>query len=172
MPDAPAHITKPQHLRRRETQSPTSSYSNTIDISTIPPAVARDPRRKTAWLKARAQFARNRALRYDIPGEAADLPEDPMNFPMDIPMDSETEAEEEAALFADIGPKRKQCAFVREEEMKWFREDRAGTPHISELQADDDVIAPLSVEELSMGGEVEALARIRHEQEFVGTYGQ
>jgi hypothetical protein len=94
-----------------------------------------------------------------------------MNFPMDLPLDSETEAEE-AALFIAIGPKRKQCAFVKEEEMKWFREDRAGTPHISEIQADDHVIAPLSVEELGMGGEVEALARSRHDDEFLWAYGQ
>jgi hypothetical protein len=73
-----------------------------------------------------------------------------------------------AASSTSIGPMRKQCAFVKEEEMKFFREDRAGTPHISELQADDDVIAPLSVEELGMGGEVEALGRNRQENESVG----
>jgi hypothetical protein len=62
-----------------------------------------------------------------------------------------------------IGPARKQIAFVREEDMKYSREDREGTPHTSELQADDDMVACCSVEELGMGGEAEALAMIWHE---------
>jgi hypothetical protein len=72
-----------------------------------------------------------------------------------------------------FGPKRKQSVFVKEEELKCFREDRAGTPHISELLVDDDVAAPLSVAELSMGGEAEALtiSRATHVDAFVDTYG-
>lgn len=55
-----------------------------------------------------------------------------------------------------FAPKRKQSTFVKEEEMKFMFEDQVGTPHISELQLEDDVGAQLSVEELGMGGEAEA----------------
>jgi hypothetical protein len=124
--------------------------------------VARNPRRKSAWLKARAQHARNQALRYEVEDEAVD-------FPNDSPRDFETMAKQ-SIFSTDIGPKRKQCAFVMEEEMEFFREDRAGTPHISELQADDDVLAPLSVEELGMVGEAEALEEEEDVDAFLRTF--
>ncbi|KAF1938865.1 hypothetical protein EJ02DRAFT_425378 [Clathrospora elynae] len=111
----------------------------------MPPKVARDPRRKSAWLKARAQHARNRELQQYSEFEVLHVTLEPRPRP-------------QRADSAVFGPKRKQAAFVKEEELKCFREDRAGTPHISELQPDDEVIAPLTVEELGMGGEAEALA--------------
>jgi hypothetical protein len=70
----------------------------------------------------------------------------------------------QAAHSTQIGPKRKQCAFVMEEEMEFFREDRAGTPHISELQADEEVMAPLGVEELAMVGGLVALEKPGEEE--------
>ncbi|KAF2676508.1 hypothetical protein K458DRAFT_396815 [Lentithecium fluviatile CBS 122367] len=49
-----------------------------------------------------------------------------------------------------LGPKRKHSAFVMDEELKCLREAWVGTPHISELQANNDVSAQPSVEELSV----------------------
>jgi hypothetical protein len=78
---------------------------------------------------------------------------------------------ENRAVFNAIGPGRKQTAFVKDEELECTREDRAGTPHISELQTDDDVIAPFSVEELGMGGEAEALAETWYEYNATTVFG-
>jgi len=57
----------------------------------------------------------------------------------------------------EFGPKRKQAAFVKEEELNCMLEDRAGTPHLSELQHDEDVTAALQVEELGLAGKVDTL---------------
>jgi hypothetical protein len=38
-----------------------------------------------------------------------------------------------------IHPKRKQTAFIRDEELQWQLEDRVGTPHLSELVPGDDM---------------------------------
>lgn len=50
------------------------------------------------------------------------------------------------------GPKRKRAAFVKDEELNCLLEDRAGTPHISELGYDDEVLASLNGEELGIAG--------------------
>ncbi|RAR13036.1 high affinity nickel transport protein nic1 [Stemphylium lycopersici] len=47
-------------------------------------------------------------------------------------------------------PKRNRVTLVQEEEMNSFREDRAGTPHMSELLAEDNIVKAFSVEELGM----------------------
>ncbi|KAF1965618.1 hypothetical protein BU23DRAFT_22452 [Bimuria novae-zelandiae CBS 107.79] len=56
-----------------------------------------------------------------------------------------------------LGPKRKHCAFVQEQDLKCLFEDRVGTPHLSEVQPGDDLNTQLNVDELSVGGEVAAL---------------
>ena len=53
----------------------------------------------------------------------------------------------------ESGPKRKQAAFVKEEELNCMLEDRAGTPHLSELQHDEDITATLNMEELGLAGQ-------------------
>ena len=110
----------------------------------MPPAVGRDPRRKTAWLKARAQYARDRKLQRNSVFEHREVLQAPDHQP-------------QRAESSDFGPKRKQIAFVKEEELKCLREDRVGTPHISELQPDDDVNTHLNVEQLGMGDVAELL---------------
>jgi hypothetical protein len=132
--------------QRQRTQSPKSNHNSSIDTSVIPPKIARDPRRKTAWLKARAQYTRDRHIQQQTESDLADV------------MDLSPEPFHRVGTGV-FGLKRKQSAFVKEEELKYVREDHAGTPHISELQIGDEVVAPLSVEELGMGGEVDALAR-------------
>tara|TARA_R110002003_G_scaffold116_26_gene10286 strand:- start:8726 stop:8998 length:273 start_codon:yes stop_codon:yes gene_type:complete len=52
-------------------------------------------------------------------------------------------------------PKRKQTAFIKEEELKCILKDRAGTPHISELQFHDEVQSQMNVEELGQAGAAE-----------------
>jgi hypothetical protein len=129
--------------QRQRTQSPTSDHNSANDTFVIPPKIARDPRRKTAWLKARAQYTRDRHTQQHAEKDVMDLSPERLH----------------RVGTGDFGPKRKQSAFVKEEELKYCREDRAGTPHISELQVGDELVAPLSVEELCMGGEAEALAK-------------
>jgi hypothetical protein len=75
-------------------------------------------------------------------------------------MDNSLGEAEKRAVSIAIGPERKEIAFVKEEDMKFSREDRAGTPHSSEWHVGDDVFAPISVEELGLGGEAEARAKI------------
>lgn len=109
----------------------------------MPAALARDPRRRIALLKARAQYARNRKMRtlsLDPKLEVASVPRSPAK-----------------SSLVDFGPKRKHSAFLKEQELKFWIEDRVGTPHISELQPDDDVSSQLDVEELSVGGEMASL---------------
>ena len=104
--------------------------------------MARDVRREMGWLKARVQHERDRKR-----GRV-----------LNIEMSNYLFKTEERTIPEVIGPERKQITFVKEEDREYVREDRAGTPHISELQADDDLFPPSDVEELSMGGEVDALA--------------
>ncbi|KAF2248371.1 hypothetical protein BU26DRAFT_332241 [Trematosphaeria pertusa] len=146
-PASPANSTKTAsrvaEARRSRENSPTSNYNHSADTPAIPPALARDPRRRNAWLKARAQYARDRELRRVVTDPNMESSPEPEAITKNAP--------------ADFGPKRKRSAFVKEQELKCLIEDRVGTPHISELQADDDVSAQLNVEELKVGGEVAAL---------------
>lgn len=59
-------------------------------------------------------------------------------------------------------PKRNRVTLVQEEEMNSFREDRAGTPHMSELLAEDNIVKAFSVEELGMEREFHTLVEARH----------
>ncbi|CAN9254489.1 unnamed protein product [Alternaria sp. RS040] len=104
--------------------------------------MARDVRREMDWLKARVQHERDRKR-----GRV-----------LNIKMSNYLFKTEERTILEVVGPERKQITFVKEEDQECIREDWAGTPHISELQADDDLFPPSDVEELSMGGEVDTLA--------------
>ncbi|KAF2875295.1 hypothetical protein BDV95DRAFT_313133 [Massariosphaeria phaeospora] len=128
--------------------SPTSSYNPSVNTDTIPPAIARDPRRRAAWVKARAHYLRDQKLHQSAAS--------PQYEPMDYSVEPKTVPSK--PMFVDFGPKRKRSAFVQEQEFKCLLEDRVGTPHPGELQPDDDVSAQLNVEELRMGGAVAALA--------------
>jgi hypothetical protein len=101
----------------------------------------RSTRRDVAWTKARAQQARNKQMRRDMNVE---VPEEPVCVPTH-------------AVANHAGPKRRLAAFVKDEELNCMLEDRAGTPHISELQHDEDVFTCLSVEELGLAGDVECM---------------
>ena len=141
--------------RRRPRLAP-SGYAVKTDnpaiISAMPPAIARDPRRKAAWLKARAQTARDRAHKQGFGGEIGEHP---------------YTLEKQACHVAN-GPKRQQIAFVKEEELKCILDDQAGTPHISELQLDGDSVGLSSVEELGMRGKANALSSNGCEEQVVG----
>ncbi|KAF2675732.1 hypothetical protein K458DRAFT_206049 [Lentithecium fluviatile CBS 122367] len=140
--EGPCQISEPVLARSREA-SPTSDYHHAVDVLPIPRALAHDPRRIKAFLKARAQYARDKDTRRFSAGPAMSVCKEP-------------EASPKQSL-VDLGPKRKHSAFVKEEELKCLMEARVGTPHISELQADDDVSAQLKVEELSVASEVAAM---------------
>ncbi|KAF2794641.1 hypothetical protein K505DRAFT_274812, partial [Melanomma pulvis-pyrius CBS 109.77] len=107
------------------------------------PSIVRHDDHRTNWVKARAHYARDRSLRSCSPGNRDDFP-------------SPDPASRNAVRF-DIRPKRKHSAFVLEEELKCQYEDRVGTPHLSELEPDDDVIRQLNVEALKMGSKITTL---------------
>lgn len=48
-------------------------------------------------------------------------------------------------------PERKQIAVVKEAELKLRREEKAGTPHISEMESDEDIIN-FTVQDLRLAG--------------------
>jgi hypothetical protein len=107
----------------------------------MPPAMARNSQRRMAWMKTRAQQARDR--------------------PMQDYSDSDTATPiiETAPCFGvRMVPKRQRSAFVKEEELNCMLEDRVGTAHISELQLDEDVTAHLNIQELGMAGAIDMLA--------------
>jgi hypothetical protein len=118
--------------------------SNTHNLSGLPPTVARDPRRKMAWIKARAQQTRDRFLRQYSNDEKSDQQTE---FAMGL-----NEIEPTAT-----GPKRQRSAFVKDEELRCMLEDRIGTPHISELWYDDNMAIHLGIEELVLAGETNVL---------------
>lgn len=138
---------KAQQERRRPARSPTPSCARFVNSLNMPSVIARDPRRKTSWLKARVQHERDRQRKQNRNRE----------------IDSTLVEAEEPALLMAISPERKQIAVVKQEVMKYSREDREGTPHSSELQPDDDMVTCCSVEELGMGGEAEILASAWYE---------
>jgi hypothetical protein len=105
------------------------------------PRCSRNRRRRNA--KARAQRLRDRSFR------SASVP---IKAPTTLSVDNLS------FLSNELKPKRKHCAFVQEQELKWLFEDRVGTPHLSELEPGDAVNAQLNVDELSVGGEVAALS--------------
>ncbi|KAF2634627.1 hypothetical protein P280DRAFT_236112 [Massarina eburnea CBS 473.64] len=126
--------------------SPTSDCDQAADTATFPPALRRRPEQRTAWLKARTQYARDRKLKYLSLNRAKDGAADTMKV-----------EQPNSKPFVFDGPKRKHSTFVKELERKNHLEDHAGTPHISNLHTDDDVSVQLSVEELGVGGEVVAV---------------
>jgi hypothetical protein len=107
----------------------------------MPPAIARNPRRRMAWMKARAQQARDRLM------------QDYSNSEMVTPTIETTQC-----FRIGMVPKRQRSAFMKVEELDCMLKDRVGTPHISELQLDEDVTAHLHIQELGIAGAVDMLA--------------
>jgi hypothetical protein len=56
------------------------------------------------------------------------------------------------------GLKRQHTALIMDEELNCMLEDRAGTPHISELR-DEEVLASLNTEELGIAGAMGGFSR-------------
>ncbi|KAF2180840.1 hypothetical protein K469DRAFT_753179 [Zopfia rhizophila CBS 207.26] len=131
-----AHITRDQYLHSNPNPS-TKSPS-------IPASIARDPRRRALWIKARAHYARD----WNIRRFRSTQQEHPSPNPDVILQNS---------VSVDVAPKRKHSAFILDEELKCQLEDSVGTPHLSEMVPGDDVSAQLNMEELSMGGRVSAM---------------
>ncbi|KAF2477551.1 uncharacterized protein BDR25DRAFT_308458 [Lindgomyces ingoldianus] len=125
-----------------------SQFDNSASTAAIPPSIARDPRRRAHWIKARAQYARDWSRRG-------------VEFSQEKRLPSGTDVVPPKRSARDFGPKRKHSAFIIDEELKCRLEDRVGTPHLSELLPGDDISGQLNVEELRMGGEAAAL-----EEEF------
>lgn len=121
-----------------------SHIRTTLRSTTMSSAVARSPRRRMAWLKAQARYARDCVIQ-----EYSDLEKS------SLPCDSRQPPHLTTSL--EPSPKRKQAAFVKDEELNFMLEDRAGTPHLSELQHDEEVTPTLLVEELGMTGAVDPL---------------
>lgn len=131
--------TNPRALRR---ESPIAQRQHSTKIDSKPQATSRDRRRRST--KARAQYLRNRSSR-----STSVLSEVPPAARADgLPLLNSEE----------IRIKHKHCAVVQEQELKCLFEDRAGTPHASELQPSDEVNVQLNVDELSVGGAVAALS--------------
>lgn len=100
--------------RSSREQSPASCLRGRGGCGGLPKAVIRDPRRRAAYLKARAQYARDRRIQQLLIG----------------PDQEDT-----------TGSLRKHAAFVVDEELHSEREGRADTPHLSEaLPGEEDVI--------------------------------
>jgi hypothetical protein len=123
-------------IQRLPTSQKRVRYMEGKDLSSMPPTVA--------WMKARAQQTRDRLLR-----EYSDDEKPHQSF-------------EPAQTFNEItptkmGPKRQRSTFVKDEELKCMLEDRVGTPHISELQHDENITVHLDIEELGLAGEANLL---------------
>jgi hypothetical protein len=108
------------------------------------PTVARNSHPELTWMKARAQQTRGRLLHEYSDEEKLKEPYHHAHiFNILVP--------------TGVGPKRQRSAFVKDEELKCMREDRVGTPHISELQHDEDMTVQLDDEELGLAGAVDML---------------
>jgi hypothetical protein len=131
--EASTHMPK---IQRLPTSQKRVRYMEGKDLSSMPPTVA--------WMKARAQQTRDRLLR-----EYSDDEKPHQSF-------------EPAQTFNEVtptkmGPKRQRSTFVKDEELKCMLEDRVGTPHISELQHDENITVHLDIEELGLAGEADLL---------------
>ncbi|ORY05188.1 hypothetical protein BCR34DRAFT_572242 [Clohesyomyces aquaticus] len=119
-------------------------YDQSTPKGSMPAAIARDPRRRGNWIKARAQHALNRNLRSTT-------------SPQEDPVVLEVELERPKSCSVEFGLKRKHSAFIIEEELRCQQEDRVGTLHLSTLLPGDDVLAQSNVGELRMAGEAASL---------------
>lgn len=71
------------------------------------------------------------------------------NYPHRCNSTGEEQTPYETQQAIDTYPKHKQSDFIKAEEIKSFTEDRAGTPHLSEVRPDDDLNASRRVIELN-----------------------
>jgi hypothetical protein len=111
---------------------------------TLPLTAVDDFHRKLAWTIARAEQTRDPLLRELPDKEKLNKPDEAMQiFKM--------------LVLTLVAPKRQQSIFVKDEELKRMLEDRVGTPHVSELQYDEDMTAELCAEELALVGAVDML---------------
>jgi hypothetical protein len=106
-------------------------------------------------MKARAQQARDRLMRGYSDSEI-----------------SKSTIETTPCFGVGLTPKRQRSAFVKEEELNCLLEDRVGTPHISELQLDEDVTAHLNVQELGLAGAVNMLVDGEEQRDMQSEMGQ
>jgi hypothetical protein len=120
---------------RPHEQSPPSKYINTRKGKALPKLKTRNSRRRAAYLKARAHYARDRKLRQIYTKEETDgLKADQI---------SETTRESPSAVPPTLKAHlRKRSAFVIDEDVRSQLEARADTPHISEAIPGEDVSAP------------------------------
>jgi hypothetical protein len=121
------------------------------NLSTLPTTVPRDPRRKMAWRKARAQHTRDHLLRQYSNDEKSD-----QQTGFTIHLDEMT--------LATMDPKRQRSSFVKDEELQCMLEDRIGTLHISELKYEENMTTHLDIEELALAGEANVLVTDEDQQ--------
>ncbi|KAF2270290.1 hypothetical protein CC78DRAFT_528767 [Lojkania enalia] len=142
------HIPLPDPRLLRNLRSVSSVQSDSSDeespTTSMPAPIVRDSRRWASWVKARAQYARDRSARRSSPEQLETMSQDLASAP-------------EGEQSVDIGPRRKLSAFVKEEELKFQLDERVGTPHLSELLPGDDVPTQPGADELSMSGKIAAL---------------
>ncbi|KAF2821368.1 hypothetical protein CC86DRAFT_470600 [Ophiobolus disseminans] len=134
------HLTKHAYTYR-----PTSNFAERDPSASLPFSVARNLRRKTAWMKAQAQHVRNRRCIQEASDHSSLCNSCNSKQPFD------------GLGSHGFSPMRKRAAFVKDEELKCMLEDRAGTPHISELKQDEDVVTSLHVVELGLVGAVDVM---------------
>jgi hypothetical protein len=105
----------------------------------MPATVVHDAHRKLACMKARAQHTRDPFLR-EFSEKEKPKKLDKTAYILNTPVPTL------------MGPERQRSIFVKDEELKCMLEDRVGTPHVNELQHDEDKTAELSAEELGLVG--------------------
>jgi hypothetical protein len=132
-------INQPQPTAQFQTPTMTTSCNeNPSPSGPLQDFFASTLPRNGTWPQYRALNSRERQIRSNFGAGSEDRPKYP-------------------STNAIAGPKRKRVAFVKDEELNCMVEDRAGTPHISELRYDEEVMASLNVEELGLAGAAEAL---------------
>ncbi|KAF2652155.1 hypothetical protein K491DRAFT_719166 [Lophiostoma macrostomum CBS 122681] len=101
----------------------------------IPPALARDPCRRAAYLKARAHYARDRKLQQLLcnhDDSEAPVPSTEIMIPHANIIPVSLASRSVSNGFKHRLPIRKHSAFVVDEELRGRFEARADTPHLSE----------------------------------------
>jgi hypothetical protein len=119
-------------------QMTASCYENPSASGQLQDIFANTLTRNGTWPQDRALNSRKRQTRSSLDAGS----QDSLKYP---------------STNAIAGPKRKRVALVKDEERNYMVEDRAGTPHISELRYDEEILASLNFEELGLAGAAEAL---------------
>lgn len=94
----------------------------------IPPTTARDLRRKTALVKCHVRHTRGSLVWQQSDSKKSEV-------------SIESTQVVGRAFTINSSLKRQRSAFIMEEELQCMLEDQIDTPHISELQLDEDIIA-------------------------------